>query len=656
MSKIKNVKIKELALSDWKGLNANIQFDGKTSIILGRNGIGKSSVYMAFCWLLTGYTDSINPKNHELFDDKLVVSENTPMASVRAVIDVDGEEVELFRGAQPQFSSNKMDGTYTKMSSDKYTFRVNGVEMSAKTYNDYITRTIGDVNLLIYALNGERFANMTIKDKNGARKVLMLMSDVSEGEIVEGYEDIVSEANGSIDALSDEYKEKAKECDDAIKGLHAVIDNRKSEMAAIEVPSEVTIEGMIDDKMDELLLLDERITEQADKAADAIRLRASKEGRISNINAELEVLRDNYERANEAEVQRLKSKIEAIEQQNVIIAKNNEFIKECNSKKWNKILSLQDDIQKIGKLVLDCNDKRAEVMLSYLEKEAKKCPICGTPYNDEKMASVTEHFEADKERKIADIDKQVERYQKEIMDKSDEIARLQKEIMETHYDQETPLDGLYEELKEVLARPDYSQTEEYKGLYAEKTELEATMPSYFTDYIYADEKEALLDELASLNRQLAMSRHYDKQKHFIDELNAQLREKSNEWAECKGKMESIKSYKEAIAAKVAEKINADLNECRIVMYSKQKNGDVKPDCQIETLDGVLYTTANNSLRARICIDLQKMFSKKIGAVLPVFVDEANKFSSDNLPSCDGQMILIKANDKPQLTIKTIEQW
>lgn len=656
MSKIKNVKIKELALSDWKGLNANIQFDGKTSIILGRNGIGKSSVYMAFCWLLTGYTDSINPKNHELFDDKLVVSENTPMASVRAVIDVDGEEVELFRGAQPQFSSNKMDGTYTKMSSDKYTFRVNGVEMSAKTYNDYITRTIGDVNLLIYALNGERFANMTIKDKNGARKVLMLMSDVSEGEIVEGYEDIVSEANGSIDALSDEYKEKAKECDDAIKGLHAVIDNRKSEMAAIEVPSEVTIEGMIDDKMDELLLLDERITEQADKAADAIRLRSSKEGRISNINAELEVLRDNYERANEAEVQRLKSKIEAIEQQNVIIAKNNEFIKECNSKKWNKILSLQDDIQKIGKLVLDCNDKRAEVMLSYLEKEAKKCPICGTPYNDEKMASVTEHFEADKERKIADIDKQVERYQKEIMDKSDEIARLQKEIMETHYDQETPLDGLYEELKEVLARPDYSQTEEYKGLYAEKTELEATMPSYFTDYIYADEKEALLDELASLNRQLAMSRHYDKQKHFIDELNAQLREKSNEWAECKGKMESIKSYKEAIAAKVAEKINADLNECRIVMYSKQKNGDVKPDCQIETLDGVLYTTANNSLRARICIDLQKMFSKKIGAVLPVFVDEANKFSSDNLPSCDGQMILIKANDKPQLTIKTIEQW
>lgn len=653
---MKTIKLKNIELTDWKGQSNTLCFDGKTSVIEGRNGIGKSSVYMAFVWLLTGYTDSINPKNHELFDDKVAVSENTPMASVCAVIDVAGEEVELFRGAQPQFSSNKMDGTYTKMSSDKYTFRVNGTLTSAKAYNDYITRAIGDVNLLIYALNGERFANMTIKDKNGARKVLMLMSDVSEGEIVEGYEDIVSESNGSIDALSDEYKEKAKECDDVIKGLHAVIDNKKSEIATIEVSSEVTIEGMIDDKMDELLLLDERITEQADKAADAIRLRASKEGRISNINAELEVLRDNYEKTNEAEVQRLKSKIKAIEQQNVIIAKNNEFIKECNSKKWNKILSLQDDIQKIGKLVLDCNDKRAEVMLSYLDKESKQCPICGTPYSGEQMTSITEHFEADKECKIADIDKQIERYQKEIMDKSDEIARLQKEIMETHYDQETPLDGLYEELKEVLARPDYSQTEEYKGLYAEKTELEATMPSYFTDYIYADEKEALLDELASLNRQLAMSRHYDKQKHFIDELNAQLREKSNEWAECKGKMEAIKSYKEAIAAKVAEKINADLNECRIVMYSKQKNGEVKPDCQIETLDGVLYTTANNSLRARICIDLQKMFGKKIGAVLPVFVDEANKFSSGNIPKYDGQMILIKASDDEQLTIKTMEEW
>lgn len=650
------IKLKKIELTDWKGQSNTLCFDGKTSVIEGRNGIGKSSVYMAFCWLLTGYTDSINPKNHELFDDKLAVSENTPMASVCAVIDVDGEEVELFRGAQPQFSSNKMDGTFTKMSSDKYTFRVNGTSMSAKAYNDYITRTIGDVNLLIYALNGERFANMTIKDKNGARKVLMLMADVSEGEIVEGYEDIVSEANGSIDALSDEYKEKAKECDDVIKGLHAVIDNKKSEMAAIEVPGEATIEGLIDDKMDELLLIDEKITEQAHKDAEAIRTIARMEGRISNINDEMAIGRANYEKTNKEDVKRIKLQIEAIEKQNVIIAKNNKFIKECNSKKWNKILSLQDDIQKIGKLVLDCNDKRAEVMLSYLDEKSKECPICGTPYDKEQLASVTEHFEADKERKIADIDKQVERYQKEIMDKSDETARLQKEIMETHYDQETPLDGLYEELKEVLARPDYSQTEEYKVLSAEKIELETTMPSHVTNYIYADEKEALLDELASLNRQLAMSRHYDKQKHFIDELNAQLREKSNEWAECKGKMEAIKSYKEAIATKAAERINANLNECRIVMYSKQKNGEVKPDCQIETLDGVLYTTANNSLRARICIDLQKMFSKKIGAVLPVFVDEANKFSSDNLPSCDGQMILIKANDEPQLTIKTIEQW
>ena len=77
MSKIKKVKIKELALSDWKGLNANISFDGKTSIILGQNGIGKSSIYMSFCWLLTGYTDALNPSNHELFDSRKNLSEAT---------------------------------------------------------------------------------------------------------------------------------------------------------------------------------------------------------------------------------------------------------------------------------------------------------------------------------------------------------------------------------------------------------------------------------------------------------------------------------------------------------------------------------------------------------------------------------------------------
>ena len=135
---MKTIKLKNIELTDWKGQSNTLCFDGKTSIILGQNGIGKSSIYMSFCWLLTGYTDALNPSNHELFDSRKKMSESTPAAVVTAIIDVDGEEITLYRSAKPQYASNKLDGTYTKLSSDKYTFRVNDVEMSAKEYNDYI--------------------------------------------------------------------------------------------------------------------------------------------------------------------------------------------------------------------------------------------------------------------------------------------------------------------------------------------------------------------------------------------------------------------------------------------------------------------------------------------------------------------------------------
>ena len=87
---MRKIKIKSLRMSDWKAQNREVFFNDGITTISGKNGTGKSSVYKAFCWLLTGYTDPINVKNHELFDSSVELTQDTPVAVVSAVFDIDG--------------------------------------------------------------------------------------------------------------------------------------------------------------------------------------------------------------------------------------------------------------------------------------------------------------------------------------------------------------------------------------------------------------------------------------------------------------------------------------------------------------------------------------------------------------------------------------
>ena len=80
------------------------------------------------------------------------------------------------------------------------------------------------------------------------------------------------------------------------------------------------------------------------------------------------------------------------------------------------------------------------------------------------------------------------------------------------------------------------------------------------------------------------------------------------------------------------------------MYSRQKDGEMKPDCVIEGLDGIKYSTMNNSARIKVALEIQDMFCKHYGLSMPVFVDEASIFDSYNIPQFDAQTIYLYASN------------
>ena len=484
---MKEVRLIEIELSEWKGQTRVVRFDGRVCKVSGRNGCGKTTLYMAYMWLLTGYTDSLNVRNHELYDCLRDIDENTPMASVRGVFSIDGGQVELYRGARPRFIRNKMDGTYRRMSSDEYVYKVNGVSLSGKEYNDYVASAFGPLSLLPYALNGERLASLMIRSKSAAMDVLM---EISGRSMV-----IPSAAEESA------IKGDIKKYGESIIGKNTVIYELGDMMSRYHGGDDA--EGCDDDKVSVLC--------------------AALEGIILDAES------------------RLHEKLDIMEQR---AALNRE------------LADIEDELAH--------NESMPDESRTYLNS---------------RVTSIVS-----------------------------EDSRLSLDLSGIQ------IDELSERMRPIL--------NELCDVVGKKKESEIT--------------SALCER--------------------VEALRQELRDMSAKWAKKKGELEQMRNAHYEACKSVIGIVNERLSECRVVLTSLQKSGDAKADCVLVTTDGVPYATANNSQRARMCVDIQRLLMQRIGSILPIFIDEANKFCKDNIPDYDGQKVLIYVSESPSVDVKTDVPW
>ncbi len=169
---MKEIILKELKLENFKGQTRTVVFNTNTTVITGRNGAGKSTIMKAFNWLLTGRTDSAAKANSELFDNTKPLTQDTPSASVSALIAVDGTEHKLQRTAKAKFTRPKGNTEYVKASSDEYRFYIDGMPYKSTEFDDWVEAQIAPPAILPMCLNGDVFALLTLNKPLDARKVL----------------------------------------------------------------------------------------------------------------------------------------------------------------------------------------------------------------------------------------------------------------------------------------------------------------------------------------------------------------------------------------------------------------------------------------------------------------------------------------------------
>lgn len=632
---MKQLILKKIKISNFRGRNIEVAFGEKQTRISGRNGIGKSTIFYSWAWLLTGWTDPYNVKNANLFDNRVPLSPDTPKASVLAEISLDGYDYTLERQAIAKFVRKRSTNEWEKSSSDEYRFFIDGVEMSAQGYTSWLESNICPIANVQFLVSGEFFAALVEDDKKRAREVLEgICGEVRPEDFKGDYSAIEEDMKRfPISVIEDRIKAEMKPLKARMAEIPAIIDSKEATLAEYEQIDYDSLLKEIESKKADIEQIDATILGQG-KAIEPIMGERNRIYDLINDKSmmlyETKIAHNNRETA---KISAVKSRLDEAKRGCIEVLKRNE------GKKANHEAMVRD--LEAVKLLLSTYEQTREKLLA--ERDAIKarvfteesCAYCGQELPYEKQEEARARFNAKKQKDLEDVVARGKANNVSIENHKEKIAYLEAEIAKGYALEETPdtliLEAEYKEAQSAFVP--FESTSEYARLSKEIDDLKATLPAIPTNDNEAltNAKRMLIGELETLNRRYGLKAKADSIREEIAKLQVEQRQVGSEIARLEGKIDKCKEYAQEKADIISFRVNGKLNDCKIEMWSTLKSGEVVGDCVILNKDGVKVSSTNGADKGLISIDLQKLFMRRYNVCLPIFLDEASIYDDSHLP-------------------------
>lgn len=642
---MKQVQIKRILLSNWKGQTRDVCFpEGKTIAITGRNGSGKTSIYKAFCWLLTGYTDAWNIKNHELYDNRLPVTNETPSPTVKATIEVDGVEHVLMREAKPVFAKNE-DGGYDRVSSDTYNFYIDDVPVTSTKFGKIISDMICDADLLPFILMGSKFANLAEEDKVKARKILQgIVGDIDLQPFKEKYAAIADKiGNFTMQQVKEACRKRCREIGKEHERIKTLIAYNSEELKKLPEIDESELKA-------EIAKLDAEIAKKRDFLNTIIN-----DDEFDRLSREYDEQRREYQNGISAQYYEV---VRMIDEQGYANTRAN--IKYDNA--MDRIEDSEQEIELTKKELAALSSNRDDLLRERDSIMARvfsddKCPYCGQELPEDMLNQQKEKFEATKRANLQSVVSKGKSVRAAMDRANARILELQAIIDKGV---EPPVLVSMSELyakRDKLAKEmdDFNNTPQGKALIEKMREAKIARDNG-TD---AKKENARMD-IDRLNAEKLIFQHTLQQlerkikiQADIESMKAEIKVLVDKMSNEERQIACADSFTFDMCNIISKRVNDKLKGFHINMFTQSRDGEIKADCVIVSNDGVKYATMNNSQRIKATIAIQEMFAAYCDVSMPMFIDEASIFDKDNIPTSDGQTILLYAGDT-DLAVSTLK--
>lgn len=628
---MKTIKIDSLGLSDFKGQNRNLTF-GNTVSVRGANGKGKSSIFAAILWLLTG-ADELDRANFDLFDyNAKFTAEDAVTAEVGAVFDIDGIKLSLRRTAKQKWVQEKGSTELVKSPSDEYGYFVDELKVSKSKYDDTIEANFAPIDKLKLMLNHDYWALLEWRELRN--QFMSIVGEISDDDFKGDYSDVIAEI-------------KSKGAEDAKKIYHNIIYDKDKGHATVSNRMKIEIdtlkntlpnlsicddaEARIKELTEEREAIDKQILGMQGANDHLIAKRKQEEDYILQKKAELQKKEYDYKTAQDDKLRELNNAVEEAKRNNNRMANQRDILKK----------QIQD---------LELRRSNSESRLSSLRDENKVinarmfdgiCPECGGQYQGERRADVLQRFtekkEADREANI----KEGKSTKALIEELGASIDKLNQELGEIKWVNVEKLEESLNEYRKTMRPFDGSELKaEIERLEASKTEIPDNPK--VTEMLF---RKSEIDELLKEQYQVTSLRktHQDIKDKIADkqyQLNVTLQAK----ADAERKEMLIQEYIAEQSEIVRIRANKFFQEqTEVVMMKRKKDGNLQPTCEIWHRGKNAYGT-NTADRREAGRIISEAFQKSFDVRVPAYIDNANDFDSKHTPIYDGQLFLAYVDD------------
>lgn len=639
-----NPILKKMTIENFKGCKkADYTFNEKT-IIYGANATGKTTIADAFWWLLFN-KDSLG---NEKFNIRPLSSDGTRIDNVEikvvAVIEIDGEEIELSKVQKQKWVKKRSSATETLQGNENL-YEIDGYPKSEKEYKERVAN-IAEEELFKMLTNPTYFASLPWKKQ---REILMrFINEITDLELALGNPEFVG--------LVEEIR-KAPSLEDIQKKYSKALSEWKKKQAELPVRIDEAERQKVDIDVAELELAKKDILEQIsenqakqdDVSKQLEEYRKLTDG-IFEIKFELNDIQrkanqENDEKRKEFERQKYDSERQLVNIQSAIRNKKKQIEIQENSLKM-----LQDDLDK-------AREEWTSLSKMEFDENSLICSMCGQEYPSDKANEIRQEFEARKQKKISNVTNKGNainanlKLQKTLIeaDKNDldSLLKQEKEI-------KNKLEALKSEYEKLPSTIDVTGTDDYKKLEKDLAEKEKALQESNDENDIKNrlrmEREQLNYELNEIEKDLAKAELNIKLDERIEELQVEQRKVSQKVADQEKMIYLLEQFIRYKMNKISEIINSKFDGICFKLFENQINGGLKECCEC-TVNGVPYSSLNNGHRIVAGLKIIKALQELYGVSTPIFVDNAEAISDGNMPEMNNQMILLSVSNDKKLRIE-----
>ena len=648
----KKIIIKKLHLLNFKGIrDFTIEFNERQTSIYGCNGSGKTTIFDAFTWLLFG-KDSLDRKAFSIKtrDANGNVIEKLPH-EVSAVLQVDGEEINLCRRFNEKWTKKR--GSAVEEFTGNTEERIyNEVSCSVREWQEKIA-SICSEDIFKFITNPLYFS---AQKPDVQRAMLFRMAGgVSDEEIASDnadFQELLANLTGkSIDELKREIAAKKRRLKAEIEAIPERIDERKRDIPEME--DWAALQKELEAKKTRLNEIESQISDASKAVA------AANEKRVAALRKV-------------GELEQMRTQLELTMTQRIQSDCHNQLRKKQQIE--NEIKDLQRNIQYCESRIKSLENEKAECAVrreSYIAEwrsiNAEKltfndddfiCPTCKRPLDVEdieaKQQEMTEAFNAQKAKKL-EANMTNGKANTERMKSIDiELAKVQSDVDE--YKQAIKLKEADEAYKANPVCPDAKPeiikdkryidlTKEIEAFTVEANKVVDTPD----DNELKEAKQVMNDAIDELKKRLAKKEIIERNNARIAELEKQMHTQSEELAALEGKEFTIAAFSKAKIEAIEKKINGMFSIVKFKMFEKQINGGEVETCKA-TVNGQPYDDGLNAAgRINAGIDIINAISKSEGIYAPIVIDNAESYNS--LLSTKSQLIRLVVTTDPHLIVK-----